>query len=202
MSVTSFFSYKGLMIQQHINVESSIRKLIQTVKPNTILEIGTASGGLSLMIRDILNELGLYNSNLITYDVNNPEYLYGHLNNEIKIDIRVKNIFNHPYSNIVDKEEIEKIFNTDGPIIVFCDGGSKKNEFNILSKYLRPGDVILAHDYAKNEEFFLENLHGKIWDWLEITDNDIQDCVKRENLVPYLQDEFTNVVWVCKMKEK
>ena len=85
MSVTSFFSYKGLMIQQHINVESSIRKLIQTVKPNTILEIGTASGGLSLMIRDILNELGLYNSNLITHDVNNPEYLYGHLNNEIKI---------------------------------------------------------------------------------------------------------------------
>ncbi len=190
------------MIQQHINVESSIRKLIQTVKPNTILEIGTASGGLSLMIRDILNELGLYNSNLITYDVNNPEYLYGHLNNEIKIDIRVKNIFNHPYSDIVDKEEIEEIFNTDGPIIVFCDGGSKKNEFNILSKYLRPGDVILAHDYAKNEEFLLENLHGKIWDWLEITDNDIQDCVKRENLVSYLQDEFTNVVWVCKMKEK
>lgn len=201
MSVNSHFSYKGLLTMQHEGIPSVFDKLINQIKPKKVLEIGTASGGLTLLIRDLLNQNGLEQSSVITYDVNNPEYLQYHIEENSDIDVRIKNIFNHPYNDIVEKDEISEIFDCDGPILVLCDGGSKKNEFNLLSNYLRNGDVIMAHDYAPNHDFFVKNLHGKIWDWLEIQDSDIESCCERNNLKSYMQDDFTNVVWVCKIKE-
>lgn len=201
MSVNSHFSYKGLLIFQHERVYDVFNNLIKNVKPKKVLEIGTASGGLSLLIRDILNENNLKETQIITYDVNDPEYLKYHVESETDITVRIKNIFNHAYNEIVEKQEISEIFDCDGPIIVLCDGGSKKNEFNLLSDYLRVGDVIMAHDYAIDYNFFIENLHGKIWDWFEIQDSDIESSCIRNNLKPYMQDDFTNVVWVCKIKE-
>lgn len=201
MSVNSHFSYKGLLTMQHEGIPSSFNKLIDRLRPKKVIEIGTASGGLSLLIRDLLNQNGLTDSDVITYDVNNPEYLQYHVENKSDIDVRIKNIFNHSYNDIVEKEEISEIFDCDGPILVLCDGGSKKNEFNLFSNYLRVGDVIMAHDYAKDYNFFIKNLHGKVWDWMEIQDSDIEYSCEKNNLKSYMQDDFTNVVWVCKIKE-
>ena len=84
---------------------------------------------------------------------------------------------------------------------MLCDGGSKKNEFRILSDYLKVGDVIMAHDYAPNEEYFQEHINNKIWNWLEIQDNDINEPSLRNNLIPYMEDDFRQVVWACKIKQ-
>ena len=43
-------------------------------------------------------------------------------------------------------------------------------------------------------------MNGKIWNWLELTEKDIEDACKRNNLVDYRRDVFQSVVWVCKMK--
>lgn len=201
MSVSSHFSYKGLLTFQHEEIIVPFNKLINILKPKRVLEIGTASGGLTLLIRDLLNQNELQNTSVISYDVNVPEYLQYHLEEDSIIDVRIKNIFNHPYNDIIEKDEILKIFDCDGPILVLCDGGSKKNEFNLLSDFLRVGDVIMAHDYAKDHNFFIENLHGKIWDWHEIQDSDIESCCNKNKLKSFMQDDFTNVVWVCKIKE-
>ena len=59
----------------------------------------------------------------------------------------------------------------------------------------------MAHDYSPNEEYFELNIKNKIWYWLEIQDTDIISSIFENNLIPYMDDEFKNVVWVCKEKK-
>ena len=198
--IKGHFIYKGLAISQHELVGEVFNELIKKIKPKQVLEIGTSFGGLTLLIRDILNNNGLNETKLITYDVNEPQYLRSHINKLCNIDIRVKNVFNYQYDNLIDVEEIKQIIQSEETTLVLCDGGSKKNEFRLLSDYLKKGDVIMAHDYAPNEIYFNENIKNKIWNWLEIQDSDINDSCVKNNLLPYMYEEFKKVVWVCKIK--
>lgn len=183
---------------QHQDVAVHFEKLILSVKPKRILEIGTSSGGLTLLLRDLLDNNGFDKTELRTYDINNPQFLRQHNKN---IDIRVKNIFNHQYNELIDNDEIVDFITQEGPTIVLCDGGSKINEFNILSQYLKIGDIIMAHDYSKDYKFFEMEIKNKIWNWCEITESHIQASSQINNLEPYMGDEFESVVWVCKIKK-
>lgn len=201
MEVRGHYVYKNLTISQHTSVPESFEKLIKEIKPSQVLEIGTAIGGLTLLIRDLLDSNGLENTKLITYDVNNPVYLRENVEKGSNIEIRVKNIFNHQYNELIHKDEISDIIQSKGVTLVLCDGGSKKNEFRLLSDYLKSGDVIMAHDYAPNEKYFQEHINNKIWNWLEIQDSDINESCLTNNLVPYMEDDFRQVVWACRIKE-
>jgi hypothetical protein len=99
------------------------------------------------------------------------------------------------------KNELLNIIGEPGVTLVLCDGGSKKNEFNLISPLLKTGDVIMAHDYAPNEVYFQEHIKNKLWNWLEIQDSDIDESCISNNLKPYMEDDFRKVVWVCKIKE-
>jgi hypothetical protein len=201
MEVKGHFSYKNLTISQHTSVGESFDKLIKKIKPNQVLEIGTAFGGLTLLIRDLLDSNGLKDTKIITYDVYEPNYLIERIKQGINIESIVENVFNYQYNELVKKDEISKIIQAKGTTLVLCDGGSKKNEFNILSNYLKIGDVIMAHDYAPNESYFQEHINNKIWNWLEIQDSDINESCTRNNLIPFMEEDFRKVVWVCKIKK-
>ena len=95
----------------------------------------------------------------------------------------------------------ETIINQDGITLILCDGGSKINEFNLLSNYMKIGDFIMAHDYSENEETFKENVYMKIWNWHEIADKDIQEACNRNNLISHNKEIFNTVAWVCKVKQ-
>jgi hypothetical protein len=113
-----------------------------------------------------------------------------------------ENLFGSNYTKLVEEEK-EKLINfirKPGVTIVLCDGGSKKNEFNLLSEFLKEGDIIMAHDYAPSLEFSMEKMQNKIWNWHEILDADIEESCKKFNLTPFLQEEFLNVAWVCRQK--
>lgn len=196
------FSYKGLTIMQHPDVEMVFETLLVDLRPKKVLEIGTSSGGLSLLIRDILDEVGLSDTSVVTYDIVDPRYLRYHVENGSKIDIKVKNIFNHQYSNLENGQEVIDYMISEGTTLVLCDGGSKKNEFRILSNFLKEGDVIMAHDYAPNEEYFHQHMQDKIWNWMEIQDSDIDISCRDNNLGGYYEKLFRNVAWVCKKKNK
>ena len=199
--VTGWFPYEGISTQQHDDVEKVFEQLFTETKPVRILEIGTAFGGLTLLLRNLLDRISFENTDIRTYDVEPKNYLTPYIEKGVKIDSRIKDIFNHSYSELVEIDEIKSYIQSEGTTIVLCDGGSKKNEFRILSEYLKPGDIIMAHDYAPNESYFLEHVRDKIWNWLEIQDADInQPCIDN-NLSPYMAEEFKKVVWVCKIKE-
>jgi len=196
--VRGWFPYKGVTCMQARGIDEKLKVLFQNKKPVRILEIGTASGGLTLLIRDVLDECGLEDCDVRSYDVIDTSHNY--LLND-RIDFRMESLFNLPYSDLVDHEELPNYIQGEGVTIVMCDGGSKKNEFNIFGRYLKPGDIIMAHDYSPSMEYFEEHVNGKIWDWCEITDADIEKSVKDNNLDPYMPDEFQEVVWVCKIKK-
>jgi predicted O-methyltransferase YrrM len=154
MDIAGFFVYINLTTMQHPSVEEKILKLITTLKPTKVLEIGTSSGGLTLMLRDILDNNGLKSTRLVSYDVNDPKYLRHYLDEGVNIELKIENIFNNAYDKLDNGQEVIDLISSEGTTLVLCDGGSKKNEFRILSDYLKIGDVIMAHDYAPNEEYF------------------------------------------------
>ena len=201
-NISGMFVYKQTATQQHENVEEPFTNLFKNIMPSQLVEIGTASGGLTILLRDILDSIGLQSTTIRTYDVHNNNYIKYRTSEDAKIEIITKNIFNHMYNNLLEEERTEVVdfIQRDGTTIVLCDGGSKKNEFNIFAQALKPGDIIMAHDYAPSHEYFTQNILNQVWNWHEISDSDIDPVCDVNNLISYMREEFINVVWTCKQK--
>jgi len=203
--ISGWFTYCGTTTMQHENIEEKLTQLFSETSPSQVLEIGTSHGGLTLLIRDILDKVSLPDTPLRSYDVieANRHWLTERIENGGNIELIIKNVFNHPYDQLdgINGKEIIEFIQRPGCTIVMCDGGSKKNEFKILSEYLKSGDIIMAHDYSPNEEYFKEHILDKIWNWMEIQESDIEESVIKHNLEPFMANEFQEVVWVCKRKK-
>ena len=201
--VLGYFIYRDTILAQHWDVAEPFKTLFTTVKPKQVLEIGTFNGGLTLLIRDLLDEVGLNDCELKSYDVvsgMSRKALLDSIKNGAKIDFVLKNVFTTDYTQLLEVDEIANYIQQQGTTIVLCDGGNKKNEFSILTKFLKKGDIIMAHDYAYDRQYFEANIRNKVWNWLEIEESDIQDVSNQNGLVPFQQDNFGSVVWVCKIK--
>lgn len=193
------FAYKCLFIAQHSDIYDVFTELISLIKPKRVLEIGTMHGGLTLMIRDILDSINLSTSIIRTYDINNQEFLKPLVINK-QVEVFTQNLFNNNYSdwlNEISKQEIYNYIQQDGTSMVLCDGGCKKCEVNLINSLLKNQDIIMAHDYAPNENYFNKFIKGKIWDWMEIQDSDIDDP---DSLISYHQQLCQSVAWMCRQK--
>lgn len=197
------FVYKNLAISQNENAESFFDQLIEELRPSRVLEIGTFHGGFTLVLRDLLDKNNLQDSVLKTYDTEIQKYLIPKAKDIKNLEIVTKNLFGYSYMewrNEESKEEIKSFIDEGSPTLVLCDGGCKKCEFMLISPLLKKGDVIMAHDYAPNREYFEEHIKGKIWDWMEIQDSDIKKSVASYNLLPYMQEKAQLAAWACKIK--
>lgn len=188
----------NLTAQQNSNMFDAFKKLISKTKPNRVLEIGTAGGGTIQFIRDYLDEIGLSSTKVKSFDLHEHRW-YPDMR-KTGIDIIVENIFTHSYREIEKPEFVVDYIKENGTTLVLCDGGSKINEFRILSRYLKVGDIIMAHDYVDTNENFQLNYMDKIWNWREIGDEHIVDVCEKYSLKPYHQEDFNNAAWVCKIK--
>jgi 23S rRNA U2552 (ribose-2'-O)-methylase RlmE/FtsJ len=168
---------------------------LRDVKPVRILEIGTALGGFTQFLKTACDDLRL-NTNILSYDIASKDWYPDIIAKGI--DLRVENIFSPDYRSV--KKDVVDFIMSDGVTIVLCDGGWKIGEFNLLSKYIKPGDYILAHDYANTVELFEKEINFKIWNWCEITEADIELACEFNELVPYKEDVFQSAAWVCKRK--
>ena len=191
----SLSSFDGHAAQQYHEAYEVFYNFLKDVKPVRILEIGTALGGFTAFLKICCNELGL-NTNIRSYDINSNPWYKDIIN--MGVDIRVENIFSDGFESM--DEEVINYIQGDGLTIVLCDGGWKIGEFNLISKYLKNDDFILAHDYAENKEKFELNIKNKIWNWHEISESDIKDACIINNLNDYNREVFESVVWVCKIK--
>ena len=198
--VTGITKFKNLYAQQHNNAFGVFEQFLSAVKPARILEIGTAGGGFTLFLREKLNELGLKDSMIISFDINDAEQYDKVLRPLNNLDIYILNIFDATYKNIVYAEMIRSYIGQDGLTLVLCDGGNKISEFRILSGLLKPGDIIMAHDYIDTIENFNDNFRDKIWNWREIGYEHISDVCKENNLAPFFKEDMAKVVWACYRK--
>lgn len=191
------FAYGHLFISQHRDSPKIFREFLEIARPSRILEIGTFHGGLTLLLRDILDEIGLVNSIIRTYDIHEQEFLKP-LVVDRKVEVFTKNLFNNTYSdwyNESSKQEIYDYINEDDITIVLCDGGCKRCEFNLIAPLLKTDDIIMAHDYAPDSEYFEKFIKNKIWDWHEIQDSDIEQIVYCCNLKLFYQELMQNIAW-------
>jgi hypothetical protein len=190
--------YNGIVTQQHENAYDIFREFLLEIKPSQILEIGTGSGGFTLFLKDTLDELGLNDTKIKTFEINtnsNFEFLISR-----GVEVLHDNIFDESYFHLIKPELVEPFIKNDGITLVLCDGGYKITEFRILSNFLKNGDFIMAHDYCPNKDYFEEHINNKIWLWCEIEDKYIQDVFEPNSLISYNQDKFQNIVWICKKK--
>jgi hypothetical protein len=200
--VNGGFAYKSLFISQHPNVGNIFRSFLNNNHAYRILEIGTMHGGLTLMIKDILDDIGLSSTSIRTYDIENQEFLKP-LVVDRNIEVITENLFDHHYRYFKDeqtKNKITQYIQQEGLTIVLCDGGCKKCEYNILAPLLKKGDILMAHDYAPDRNFFEEHMKDKIWNWMEIEDKDIKDISEKYSLAPYNQEEMLSIAWNCRKK--
>lgn len=192
----SISTYNGWGAQQNPNAFEVFYHFLNDIKPNKILEIGTSLGGFTSFLDYSTKRLNIP-CHILSYDIYNKEWYDDMIKDGI--DVRVENVFNNDYTQV--KQEVIDFINQDGVTLILCDGGSKIHEFKLLSNYMKTGDFIMAHDYSENSETFKNNVYMKIWNWHEISDNDIQEACDKNNLITYNKDIFNTVAWVCKIKQ-
>lgn len=148
------------------------KKFLKNKNFDTIIEIGTAFGGLTMLLVD-LNPF----AKIHTFDVTDWS--------KNLIDGATKHIGNVFFE---EKENIVSMILEEKKILLICDGGDKPKEFNVFAPYLKSGDFIIAHDYEENT---------CNWEWVEIRKTDIEDIVKECNLLPHMSDVMGEVAWAC-----
>jgi hypothetical protein len=201
--VNGGFAYGYLFISQHPDAQKIFTDLFDVVRPSRILEIGTFHGGLTLMLRDCLDNMGLSGSVIRTYDILEQEFLKPLVKDRL-MEVYTKNLFNDSYSGFINEEaenEVKSFIQQDGVTVVLCDGGCKKCEFNLIAPLLKTNDIIMAHDYAPNNDFFNQYIKDKIWNWLEIQDSDVSEVSAKHNLIPFHQDLAQEAAWLCRIKQ-
>jgi len=188
-------AFKGVGAQQHQDAYEVFYSFLSEIQPSRILEIGTGQGGLTQFLKLACNHLNIA-VDILSYDVVAHDWF-----NDMRldgIDIRIENVFNNDYTSV--KLEVSDFIIKDGVTLVMCDGLYKIREFNLLSKFLKHGDFIMAHDYVDTRESFEHNFYQKRWNWHEISDSDINEACITNKLESYNKEAFDTVMWVCKKK--
>ena len=155
-----------------------------------VVDLGTGRGGFSLFLQEQAKAI---NSQFVTYDTNTNSI------NNIKskspdIDARVGDVF-----DVYVQGNIEKMIDMSKKTAVFCDVGNVSKCFNTYSDVIKQNDIILVHDYAPNKQVFESEYRGKIWNWLEVSDKDIQDSMTRNKLVKIFE-QANKAAWLCVKK--
>ena len=195
--------HEGIRAQQNPNAFQMFDKFFNENQFDFVIEIGTSFGGFSLYLYEQSIQHGW---NFITYDYSKFKNgiwsdrrrdLKNIWDGELKFDFRVKDVF---HQDTID--EISHIIKNN-KCLVLCDGGDKPKEIQIYSQYLQPGSYIMGHDYSPSKQYHKQHHKGKVWNWLELMDSDVEDTIQEYNLQKpseYYQG-FCDVVWLCLIKE-
>lgn len=188
------FEFFGLPMTQIPEALVKISTLLRISNPSLILEFGTGYGGLSVLL-NLYSKLK--NCNFCSYDVSahkkeilsliDPNFILAELNDPKTINdiiVKIKN-------------------NTLAPTILFCDA-LKSEEAKRYSKYLKPGDLILIHDYHSTSDIirWLDMSGRTGWtasqeQYMELFKTIITD----DGIQPVFHDEFEEVLWFCGIKK-
>lgn len=188
------FMYGGIhMTQQVPTIKNYFEILLKEENFDVIIELGTSFGGLTYILDDIVKENEL-NHNIHTFDIGYKNY----------VDAQLKE--RGCYYHILDeRDEIYKttvidLLKSNNKVLLLCDGGNKKEEFNRYSEFIKSGDIIMAHDYAHDSFIFENEIKNNYWNWFELCFEDIKSSVTLYDLVEYEKINFKYAVWACYIK--
>lgn len=175
--------FLGHYMQQHEDTIPTFDRFFDKFEPQRIIELGTSNGGFTTF-------LGLYayvsDAVIHTYDKIECDPIYIPLLNILPVTRLICNIFEKEYA--ISREILR-----NGRTLLLCDNGNKIKEFEIFSKYLKLGDIIMVHDYVR------ERPERGI---CEITYSDIADFCEEYNIEEFMSDLFRPVKWFCGLKSR
>lgn len=192
--VLGAFQYNGLHTTQQVpTIKSYFEQLLKEENFDIIVELGTSLGGLTYILDDIVRENNLKHK-IHTFDIGYRDYVEMHLQKRECV-----------YHVLDERDEIYKttvvdLLTNHGKVLLLCDGGNKKEEFQRYSEFLKSGDVIMAHDYSEDMNVFKTEIENKHWNWFEISLADISESVNKHNLKKYEKVDFKFAVWACYQK--
>ncbi len=185
----------GLNLSQTRGALEMFTKILDEEKPQHIVEIGTAKGGLSAFLAIWAER------NACSFATFELHYAPHPSNIKIIEALGGRMIFLDVFSH-EGRTTIYEMLARPGKTVVLCDGGNKPEEFRTFGPHLKPGDLIMAHDYAKDSEAFHNRINGKIWCWHEISLDQVQETMDR-NDIQLCHDEIASEnVWLCTKRVK
>ena len=185
----AFLHYKNVLLGQTPNIIAHFSSIIKDF--DCIIEIGYHRGGLSLWLNDNrVNDCDLY-----CFDISDENRIVS--DNE-KINFIVLDCL---LSETILK--IKNLIQKSGKTLVLCDGGNKELEFEIYSKFLKNNDVIMLHDYSHDNDDYIKLSQLQNWASLpESKFDNIKHTIFKNNLEPYLYDNFKSVFWGSFIKKE
>jgi len=156
--------FLGQRIQHSYAEISFIDQILTKETFKTLIEFGTAKGGLSLLFGLHALRVG---GHAYTFDVSIEPCrdLYAKLKPMIPLTFLKMDVLSDKAMKIIPK------IVGRGRTLIYCDA-QKKKEFNLYAPLLKKGDVIMAHDKGT----------------IEIRYADIVETVNRIGLKPFHQD--------------
>lgn len=160
-------------------------------KFDRVIEIGTFHGGLSLFMAFCCL---VKNTKFYTFDIR----MLGKTEVYTKIRQLGGTFEKLDVFSPRGMERMRPLIKSPGRVMVLCDGGDKPKEMRTFSSFLKPGDVILGHDY-----FDTKGNWERQQKWLscELVKADIVDTCKKNNLVPWYEHVLPEIFWVGRMKK-
>lgn len=168
----------GLKMSQNIIAPAAWCLAIMQDRPWAVVEIGTGRGGLSYLMSQALST---YGGKLVTVDIKDE------LQKELlgNCELGIGDIF-----EATDK--MQELCGKSGTVFILCDGGAKEKEFNTFSKFLKPGDVIGAHDWMDlSKPDCLD-----YWSWSEVNEFNLD----LSGLAPFMPEWFDKSAWFVRQK--
>lgn len=169
----------GFPMQQNRHAVPTWSYAMECYPPTRIIEIGSYNGGFTTAIGVHAQQIG---ARVVSYDVAKaPHARLAALAQFLGIEFRTVDVWTL-------EKEIGQLIAGPGVTFVLCDGGNKRRELATFAQYLKPGDVIAAHDYVSPGSVW--------WSWSEIRTEDGAAAVASHDLEPWLQEHFDIAGWL------
>lgn len=136
----------GLEMQQQRGIASFISDFLRSISPGLIIEFGSGHGGLSVLLN-----LYCYKHGARFHTFENNTGIIEERNSEL-IEFMGGQI--HELDIFSRADFIGSLIAGRGKCLVLCDDGNKKLELSTFARYLKPNDIIMAHDYYHSKELF------------------------------------------------
>ena len=143
--------------QQHQGAYYALDKFFFENSFDCIIETGTGHGGLTTFVASIMPDTEIHTFDRVAHKYNLDTFS------------KYPNITFYN-EDIYIPETVEKIrsFTQGKKTCWMLDGGNKQREFHLYKDFASPGDILMMHDFARNEDTHSDIfVNKKRWSWWE-----------------------------------
>ncbi len=180
MAIEEKEKYKGHTIKQVKGIIEVFNEYFNVEEFDNVIEIGTGTGSFSIYIAEKCKDMG---ATFSTYDIK-P------INEEIKKELEDLGCEVNT-CDVNDNTGLEAIVKQKGRCLILNDGALKVGQVKRFAKVLKDNDVIMTHDYYKDQTV---SMLGTIALF------EIDECIFKYNLVIINEGMFDKYLWLCLKK--